>query len=67
MAEPEEYLTIAEAAAVAHVSKRTVERWVAGGVVRVVRVGRVVRIRRRDLERVLAPPPPPRRGPSRSK
>lgn len=68
MPRPDEYLTIREAADAAHVSKRTLERWLAAGVVRAVRVGRVVRIRRADLDRALDPSARPvSRRPSRGK
>lgn len=40
----EKFLTLAETARVARVSKRTVERMVAAGLLEVVRFGRAVRV-----------------------
>jgi excisionase family DNA binding protein len=48
----EEPLTIGEAAKVARVSRRTMQRWVRDGVLPSVAVGRVRRVRRSDLSRL---------------
>lgn len=54
---PDELYTVAEAAAELRVSKPTIWRWIRAGRLPVRRVGqRVVRIRRRDLNRLAAGP-----------
>ena len=67
----EEFLTVAEVAEMLKLNQQTVRNWIDQGSLPAVRVGRRVRIRRSDLERVLqegntttpaANPPPP--GPS---
>lgn len=47
------YLTPAQAAERVQVSPRTMARWIRTGVMPVVRVGRVVRIDARELDRSL--------------
>ena len=64
---PGEYLSAKEVASLVGVSLRTVRRWIAEGTLPAARVGGVVRIRRRDLERVLTPPSPRPRRPTRGK
>lgn len=44
-----------EAVLEAKVSRRTLERWIASGLLPVVRVGGVRRVRRSDLEALLSP------------
>ncbi len=46
----EPLLTVTEVAEICRVSERTVRRWIADGTLRSTHLGRVVRIRRRDLE-----------------
>lgn len=53
-AEPAEYLSISAAAALASVAKGTVRRWVREGRIPEHRAGRVLRVHRGDLERLLA-------------
>lgn len=52
---PEELLTTIEAATFCKVSPRTLERWIASGLLPVVRVGKVRRIRASDLRTLLTP------------
>jgi excisionase family DNA binding protein len=52
---PNDVLTMTETAEKAKVSKRTVERWISSGVLPVVRVGRIRRVRVTDLEALLSP------------
>ena len=49
-----EYLTTAAAATVASVGEATIRRWVREGRIRGYRAGRVLRVRRDDLDRLLA-------------
>ena len=51
----EEYMRTREALGAFPVSPRTLERWIASGRLPVVRVGRVRRIRRSDLEALMSP------------
>jgi excisionase family DNA binding protein len=67
----EEFLTVAEVAEMLKLNQQTVRNWIDQGSLPAVRVGRRVRIRRSDLERVLeegytTPPPDdqPQPGPS---
>ena len=54
-AEPEEsFLTVAEVAEMLKLNQQTVRNWIDQGSLPALRVGRRVRIRRSDLERVLA-------------
>lgn len=50
-----EYLTIHEAAALARCSSRTIRRLIASGALPAGQIGRLVRIRRVDLECQLSP------------
>src|SRR5438105_3944901 len=57
MANPEmddPFLTVAEVAAMLKLNQQTVRNWIDQGSLPALRVGRRVRIRRSDLERVLA-------------
>ena len=49
---PEEgcLLTVADVAWRCQVSQRTVRRWIANGDLKVTRIGRLIRIRKSDLE-----------------
>jgi excisionase family DNA binding protein len=51
---PIELLTTKQTAEESTVSERTVERWISSGLLPVVRVGKVRRVRRADLEALLA-------------
>lgn len=50
----EEFLTVADVAELLKLNQQTVRNWIDQGSLPAVRVGRRVRIRRSDLERVLA-------------
>ena len=53
-AEPEEsFLTVAEVAEMLKLNQQTVRNWIDQGSLPAIRVGRRVRIRRSDLERVI--------------
>jgi excisionase family DNA binding protein len=68
------FLTVAEVAELLKLNQQTVRNWIDQGSLPAFRVGRRVRIRRSDLEQVLAegyrggtrpaPPPPAQTGPS---
>jgi excisionase family DNA binding protein len=69
--EPDEsFLTVAEVAAMLKLNQQTVRNWIDQGSLPALRVGRRVRIRRSDLDRVLeqsytgASGPPEDAGPS---
>jgi excisionase family DNA binding protein len=46
-------ITLEEAARELHVSRRTVQRWVKDGLLQSVAVGRIRRVRRADLQRLV--------------
>src|ERR1700756_4693877 len=50
----EEFLTVAEVAATLKLNQQTVRNWIDQGSLPALRVGRRVRIRRSDFERLLA-------------
>jgi excisionase family DNA binding protein len=50
---PDEFLTVAEVAEMLKLNQQTVRNWIDHGRLPAVRVGRRVRIRRTDLDRVL--------------
>jgi excisionase family DNA binding protein len=50
----ESYLTVAEVAEVLKLNQQTVRNWIDAGTLPALRVGRRVRIKRSDFERVLA-------------
>lgn len=64
----ETYLTVAEVAETLRLNQQTVRNWIDQGRLPALRIGRRVRIKRSDFERILrtgetqAPPPPA--GPS---
>jgi excisionase family DNA binding protein len=70
--EPEEtYLTVAEVAETLKLNQQTVRNWIDQGSLPALRVGRRVRIKRSDFQRILeesysAGAPPPGRRPSPS-
>jgi excisionase family DNA binding protein len=51
--EPEEFLTVAEVAATLKLNQQTVRNWIDQGSLPALRVGRRVRIKRSDFERIL--------------
>ena len=52
--EPEEsYLTVAEVAATLKLNQQTVRNWIEAGTLPALRVGRRVRIKRSDFDRIL--------------
>lgn len=50
---PDEFLTVAEVAATLKLNQQTVRNWIDQGSLPAFRVGRRVRIRRSDFERIL--------------
>lgn len=52
--DPEEYLTVAEVAQTLKLNQQTVRNWIDQGSLPALRVGRRVRIKRSDFERILA-------------
>ena len=50
---PETYLTVAEVAATLKLNQQTVRNWIDAGTLPALRVGRRVRIKRTDFERIL--------------
>jgi excisionase family DNA binding protein len=54
LAEDESFLTVAEVAEMLKLNQQTVRNWIDQGSLPAVRLGRRVRIRRSDLDRVLA-------------
>jgi excisionase family DNA binding protein len=67
----ESYLTVAEVAATLKLNQQTVRNWIDQGSMPALRVGRRVRIKRSDFERILAQsysgataPPTEQSGPS---
>src|SRR2546423_15662874 len=67
-AEPEDsFLTVAEVAGILKVNQQTVRNWIDQGSLPALRVGRRVRNRRSDFERLLAPSAPkPSPGPAQT-
>ena len=64
MAIDDPYLTINDIKAELHVSHETVRQWMLSGRLRHVKAGRMYRVRRSDLERMLAATPSAAAGPS---
>ena len=68
----ESFLTVAEVAEMLKLNQQTVRNWIDQGSLPALRVGRRVRIKRSDFDRIVeagynggsAPPPPPVTGPS---
>lgn len=63
-----QFLTVAEVAEVLKLNQQTVRNWIEQGFMPAVRIGRRVRIRRSDFDRVLAQGqigPPAASGPAR--
>ena len=50
---PETYVTVAEVAATLKLNQQTVRNWIDAGTLPALRVGRRVRIKRTDFERIL--------------
>jgi excisionase family DNA binding protein len=53
LTDPEEYLTVAEVAETLKLNEQTVRNWIEKGSLPAFRVGRRVRIKRSDFQRVL--------------
>ena len=51
---PDSFLTVAEVAGILKLNQQTVRNWIDQGSLPALRVGRRVRIRRSDFERILA-------------
>ena len=51
--EPDEFLTVAEVADTLKLNQQTVRNWIVQGALPAVRVGRRVRIKRSDFQRIL--------------
>jgi excisionase family DNA binding protein len=51
---PDSFLTVAEVAGILKLNQQTVRNWIDQGTLPALRVGRRVRIRRSDFERILA-------------
>jgi excisionase family DNA binding protein len=51
---PDSFLTVAEVAGILKLNQQTVRNWIDRGSLPAVRVGRRVRIRRSDFDRILA-------------
>lgn len=49
----DELLTVADIAVESKVSDRTVRRWIADEKLKVIRIGRLIRIRRKDFKSLL--------------
>ena len=69
MAETDEFMTVAEVAAILKLNQQTVRNWIDAGTLPAVRIGRRVRIKRSDFDRVVeasysGPAGPVRPGPS---
>jgi excisionase family DNA binding protein len=47
-------LTVAQAASILNVSMRTVRRLIASGAIRVVRINHLVRVKPREIEKLIA-------------
>ena len=54
----EPYLSVANAAQLADLAPNTIRTWIRDGRLPAHRAGRVLRVRRSDLEKFLAPAPP---------
>jgi excisionase family DNA binding protein len=50
----DEFLTVAEVAAILKLNQQTIRNWIDAGSLPAVRVGRRVRVLRRDLDQLLA-------------
>ena len=50
---PDEFMTVAEVAAILKLNQQTVRNWIDKGSLPAVRIGRRVRIKRSDFDRVL--------------
>jgi excisionase family DNA binding protein len=53
MPEPDEFMTVAEVAAILKLNQQTVRNWIDAGTLPAVRIGRRVRIKRSDFDRVV--------------
>jgi excisionase family DNA binding protein len=50
-------LTPEEAAEYLKVTRRTIDRWIADGTIKASKIGRVVRIKRSEIDRILSGAP----------
>jgi len=51
--EMDEFLTLKEVTEILKVSRQTVYRWISSGELRSIKIGKLVRIRKKDLEKFL--------------
>lgn len=51
--QPDEFMTVAEVAAILKLNQQTVRNWIDGGTLPAVRIGRRVRIKRSDFDTVV--------------
>ena len=51
---PDEFMTVAEVATILKLNQQTVRNWIDAGTLPAVRIGRRVRIKRSDFDRVVA-------------
>ncbi len=49
----DEFLTLKEVTEILKVSRQTVYRWISSGELRSIKIGKLVRIRKKDLEKFL--------------
>jgi excisionase family DNA binding protein len=52
---PQQFLTMAEVAAMYRVDRQTIRRFIADGDLPAFRIGKAIRIRRQDVEKLLVP------------
>jgi excisionase family DNA binding protein len=50
---PDEFMTVAEVASVLRLNQQTIRNWIDSGTMPAVRIGRRVRIKRSDFDRVV--------------
>jgi excisionase family DNA binding protein len=50
---PEEFLTVAEVASALRLNQQTIRNWIDAGTLPALRIGRRVRVRRRDFDQLL--------------
>jgi excisionase family DNA binding protein len=57
----DEFLSVVEAAKIAHVGESTIRGWIKTGALRAGKAGRLVRVRRSDLDRLITESRPAKR------
>jgi excisionase family DNA binding protein len=62
----DEFLTVAEVAALLKLNEQTIRNWIDAGTLPAVRIGRRVRVLRRDLDELLDRGRPPRPAPDQA-